>query len=202
MRFDRGFLPVKADPTSKPEYPGDFPPPSHSNDFNKLWQPAEKFTCCHFSSSLRSAPRLHCKLFLNNSNAFLLCRPEIRAKYMETVRAYISAKQTYVPRRIRLNTPVNDQSLASPAKVQGTLRSLRGPTKEQVQESDKSPTNTTCANRGKSNWHEPTPLPRALRVGCVWGTDSRRALFWSEYSAQGWGNHENRRPCLHTRARD
>ena len=33
------FLHVKVNPTSKPEYPGNFAPPSHSNDFTKiLWE--------------------------------------------------------------------------------------------------------------------------------------------------------------------
>ena len=31
----RGLLRVKKDPTSKPEYPGDLAPPSHSDDFKK-----------------------------------------------------------------------------------------------------------------------------------------------------------------------
>ena len=34
-KSDRGFLRVKTDPTSKPQYPGDLAPPSQSDDFNK-----------------------------------------------------------------------------------------------------------------------------------------------------------------------
>ena len=64
VRFDRGFLCAKVDPTSNPEYPGDFPPPSHPNDFTKCCRSPEVITLTAGEYSHIDISSRHCEVIV------------------------------------------------------------------------------------------------------------------------------------------